>query len=192
MRLLNKIILISINFTIFGPANGSTDENVEMRGISRHSNQILVGYSQSAPISKTSKNLKPGKATTQFEYVSFLPNNWVLTFGGGYQILRGLISNEPLAILRIYQKSQKVIRIYHPVYLSTGFEISYLMFEKGANNLPELRINRDSEIGLGITNSLLWRFSEASSLSIVTNLWGGTATGELKAAQLALMIGTSI
>lgn len=191
LALLLKITVILICSLSFLRAD-AFGEDIELAKEGSYPNQFLLGLSANTPIDKSSEIFERGHASVQLEYSVFLQDQWMLGFGGGYQNLKIKESGKSLAIARVYQRSRKLYRIFHPAYYAVGFELSYLYPSKSQDLIPEISDDFSVEFGTGIVNSILFRFGTTSLFAINANLWRGTGSRKFQAVELGLVFGTSI
>jgi hypothetical protein len=189
------ILLLMFNSQIIEASQipeNSMATNTELMNEVVYENQFQLGLAANIPYGEMSEFYEVGEITAQGEYSSFLKNNWMLGFGGGYQNLNHKITGKSLAIAKIFQRSRKLYRLYHPIYFAIGFEVSYLFPAKSQDFIPELEEDFESEIGAGLTNSFIFRFSTSSLMSFNFNIWRGTGSRKLKSVEVGLMFGKSI
>ena len=189
------ILLITVSFcslasSQYKPESAATNSALSTE--TEYGNQFLLGVAVNIPLAEMRKEFETGEATAQVEYCSFLKDNWMLSFGGGYQTVNNIDSGKSLAIAKLYQRSRKLYRIYHPIYYGVGFEFSYLLPAKSQDFIPNPDENFKYEIGAGALNSILLRFSKTSLMSLNVNFWRGTGSRKIKSTEIALMIGRSI
>lgn len=194
-HIFSKLIYFFIISILINANSGYSEEDqtsVELMKQRKYENQFHIGLSSNFPIDKTYDNYENGTLTLQLEYSSFLPENWMLGFGGGFQSLKNRETGKSLAIAKIYQRSRKLYRIYHPLYFGVGFELSYLFPASSQELIPELEAGFSTEFGAGFTNALIFRLSDSSMLTLNINVWRGTGSRKIQAVETGIMFGKAL
>ena len=123
-------------------------ENIELTPEAKYNNQFNIGLSSNIPLDKTSENFKSGQPGIQFEYNSFIKNYWMLGFGAGFQNLKSTGEEPSLVVMKLFQRTRKLFRIYHPFYYGVGFELSYIL--PSIRYIPEIAEGYNPEVGVGL------------------------------------------
>ncbi len=150
---------------------------------------LWLYYSQNTPTSHSTDELQAHLDTFGISYQHRLKHPWIVSVGYRPQSFISKRQNTPTKLLTFFNSTQRIFRLYHPVYFTVGTEILYLVPVQKLN--PPMTKDRyfATEIGIGIQSSLWYHFSEQYLLAFDLQRWRGTKTNQLHAWSLSLGIG---
>lgn len=149
---------------------------------------IFLLANQDVPIGRSTADLQTGQAGYGFDYHHHLGEDWMV--GVGYRI-KSMKRKEGgnLSFMSFTNHTQRVFRLYHPLYLLMGTEWSYLMPTAQVSLPPVKDPDYATEIAIGLNGSLWLYLSPRVILELRTMRWRGTKTNRLHGWQSDLGIG---
>lgn len=155
---------------------------------------LSLEITRNFPMSFAQNRFEPGQPHPSLGYRHRFKQNWLMGIGAQFRILqrRDVPENAgntgSLSIWTIYHETNYALRLDHPNYLLIGPRIMYLLPGKSA----VLPLQRDpvlqSEIGAGISASLVRIVSDKIMLSARAERWRGTRTTIMQSLEVAFGI----
>ncbi len=149
---------------------------------------IFVLANQDVPIGPSTIELKRGEAGYGIDYHHHLAEDWIV--GVGYR-LKSMTrkSGKTLSFMSFTNHTQRVFRLFHPLYLLMGTEWSYLMPTLETSIPPIKDPEYETEIAVGLNGALWWYLSPRVLLELRTTRWRGTKTNRLHGWQSDIGLG---
>lgn len=149
---------------------------------------IFLLANHDVPIGSSTANLKTGKAGYGFDYHHLLGEDWMV--GVGYRV-KSMTRKDgrALSFINFTNHTQRVFRLYHPLYLLMGTEWSYLLPTSQVSLPPIKDPEYATEIAVGLNSSLWFFLSPRFVLELRTMRWRGTKTNRLHGWQSDIGLG---
>jgi len=150
---------------------------------------IFALYSHNAPVGPSQSELRTHENSFGISYHHRLSHPWVVGVGYRAQSFINREQDTPLSLLTFFNSTQRLFRLYHPLYALAGTEILYLIPVQKLN--PPITKDPDfsTEIGVGICGALWYMMSQNSILSFQGERWRGTKTDRLHGVSWTLGLG---
>jgi hypothetical protein len=150
---------------------------------------IFALYSHNEPVGPSQSELRTHQNSPGFAYMHRLGHPWVVNVGYRSQAFINQAQNRPVSLITVFNSTQRMFRLYHPLYALVGTEILYLIPVQKAN--PPITKDADfsTEIGIGAAGSLWYLMSQNSVLALDVQRWRGTKTDRLHGVSLTLGLG---
>ncbi len=149
---------------------------------------IFLLANQDAPIGTSTAELKTGQAGYGFDYHYHLGEDWMV--GVGYRIKSMMRKDgRALSFMSFTNHTQRVFRLYHPLYLLMGTEWSYLMPTSQLSFPPIKDPEYATEIAVGLNGALWFYLTPRFILELRTMRWRGTKTNRLHGWQSDIGLG---
>lgn len=125
--------------------------------------------------------------TTGFgvKYSHRLASEWVVGLGFKRKPMIAKDDDRPISLLNFSTATQKIIRLYHPLYLLVGTEISFLL--PAQKSSPPFVKDPDfaTEVAAGLNASLWWLTSRKGAVELHLARWKGTKTNKLQGLEFS-------
>lgn len=107
-------------------------------------------------------------------YTFVVRQRYFVSLMAGFHSLYDVDSEEPLGYFTAYNESLRLIRLYHPLYLTVGGRIGY-MIPTESTELP-IKQNKEyeNEVMLGASAGLAYVMTSRIVVSTQLSYWGGT------------------
>lgn len=153
---------------------------------------LFILHSHNEPLQPAKQYFASHQSRSGFAYMHRLSFPWIVSVGARSQAFMNRSTQIPTSILTLFNSTQRVYRLYHPLYLLLGTEIEYLIPFRKLN--PPLAKDPDfnTEIGLGAKASLWYLLSTQWVISGEISRWRGTKTNRLHGMSLSLGVGMKI
>ena len=142
------------------------------------------------PTSSSEENFSPGKAHPVLAYRYVLDDKWLMGISGGFRMLQFTGDadqrEKELPILSIVHESARILRLYHPTYLSTGFRFMYMMPATHAMVPTGKSKDFSTEFGASITATLIHLVDQKKMITFRLERWRGTGTSQYHGIEIAL------
>jgi hypothetical protein len=150
---------------------------------------IFTLFSHNEPVSRGLDKLHSHLNSLGISYQHRLGRPWVVSVGFRQQSFINAIQNRPVSIVTVFNSTQRVVRLYHPLYLLAGTEVLYLMPLQKANPPVTKDADFNTEIGAGLVASLWYLMSQNSIFSLELQRWRGTKTNQLHGVSMTVGLG---
>ncbi|RYZ58404.1 MAG: hypothetical protein EOP07_07165 [Proteobacteria bacterium] len=97
--------------------------------------------------------------------------------------------DKPMNLLVFSNQTQAVFRLYHPLYILVGTEISYVLPATKSSPPFTKDPDFDTEIAVGLNTSLWWLTSRKGIVELNLSRWKGTKTNNLQGLETSLGYG---
>ena len=147
---------------------------------------VTVPYEQ--PYGKTRSLYKSESLGIGVKYAHRLDSEWIV----GLKFERKPVirtDGKTLNLIVFSNQTQAVFRLYHPLYILVGTEVSYIL--PAQKSSPPFTKDPDfaSEIGAGLNSSLWWLTSRKGVVELHLSRWKGTKTNNLQGLEVSLGYG---
>lgn len=149
---------------------------------------VFFQFTQHKPADPNRAKLDAGRLSYGIAYNRRLADYWIA--GVGYRV-KSFIRNDEgsLSLLTLSNHTQRIFRLYHPLYALLGSELSYM--------IPTTRISLpivkdpyfSTEIGVGLNASLWYFVSPHLPLELRVMRWRGTKTNNLHGWESTMSLG---
>lgn len=129
--------------------------------------------------------------TTGFglKYAHRLESEWVVGLGFKRKPMIVKEDDRQLSLLNFSTQTQKIFRLYHPLYVLVGTEISFVMPAQKSSppfvKDPEFA----TEVAAGLNTSFWWVTSRKGAIELQFSRWKGTKTNKLQGLEVSLGYG---
>jgi hypothetical protein len=150
---------------------------------------IFALYSHNVPVGPSQTELRTHQNSPGFAYQHRLGHPWVVSVGYRPQAFINKQQNRPTSLLTVFNATQRLFRLYHPIYALAGTEVLYLIPVQKLN--PPITKDADfsTEIGIGAIGSLWYLMSQNSILALDIQRWRGTKTDRLHGVSMTIGLG---
>lgn len=155
---------------------------------------MTLEIARNIPVSFAQNQFEPGEQHPVLGYRHRFQHNWMMGIGGHFRIFKRRDTEEnqgntgTMAIWTIYHETNYVLRLDHPTYLLAGPRLTYLLPCQAA----VLPLERDpvlqTEIGVGLSVSVLRIMSPKYALTARVERWRGTRSMLLHGLEVAFGI----
>ena len=185
-RILNYPRILAITFNLFLSATGhAATESTEDPKVFKRT-YAGIELARNFPLSTSEDELRPGHAHPVMGYRYFLDDAWIMGIFGGFRMLRSAANGHEVPILSIAHESSRLMRIYHPTYLASGFRVLYLM-PATHGMLPTSRSKEfRTEFGLSLSATLIHLISPQKMLTMRIERWRGTGSTSYQGIEVAV------
>lgn len=151
---------------------------------------LFLQVTQDRPAEPNRDDLRAGRLSYGVSYSRYLDDNWIA--GVGYRVKSFIRKDDQaLSILTLSNHTQRIFRLYHPLYLLVGTEWSYM--------IPTIRVSlpivKDpdyaTEIGVGLSTALWFYLGPQVPLELKLMRWRGTKTNRLHGWEGTFSLGYS-
>lgn len=155
-------------------------------------NYYLLKITRSYPSEQNRLDLDAKDAGYGLGYTFVIRQQYLVSLVAGFHSLSHIPSGEDFSYFTIYNESLRLFRLYHPLYLTVGGRIGYMIPTEG-NSLP-LKQNKEfeNEIMLGASAGLALVLSKSVLLGGHLAYWGGTNTSKHLIIDVALDLRVSL
>jgi hypothetical protein len=173
-----KILQLLTSIVIFICTIGSNLHAQNLQTFAFPKISLGIGYSKSNPTSFSLDEYESGHGSASVNYLYFMEDQWLLSVSGGFKTLVTTAEKEKTFFL-VNFNSQKLIRIYHPLWLGIGFNTLYLVGVE-RQNIPYTRDKEQiAQVGAGVLASLIYSIDKNLTLVTSVQRWRGTANNRL-------------
>jgi hypothetical protein len=150
---------------------------------------LFLQITQDVPLAASQDDLKAsGKVNLGLDYRHLLGAHWMV--GVHYRIRSFERKNgQSLSILSLSNQSQRIIRVYHPLYALVGTEWTYLIPTRRISLPLTKDPDYQTEIGVGINTSLWYYLHPHLLVEMRGARWRGTKTNRLHGWESTLSVG---
>jgi hypothetical protein len=150
---------------------------------------LFALYSHNLPVGPSQSELRTHQNSPGFAYRHRLGHPWVVSVGYRPQAFINKQQNRPTSLITVFNTTQRLFRLYHPIYALAGTEFLYLIPVQKVN--PPITKDADfsTEIGIGAVASLWFLMSQTSALALDIQRWRGTKTDRLHGVSMTLGLG---
>ncbi len=119
------------------------------------------------------------------KYAHRLESEWVVGLGFKRKPMIAKDNDRPISLLNFSTQTQKIFRLYHPLYLLLGTEISFVM--PAQKSSPPFVKDPDfaTEVAAGLNASLWWLTSRKGAVELHLSRWKGTKTNKLQGLEVS-------
>jgi len=183
------IMISAIGFLSFHPARAYSQYDESTIPESYPKDYIFALYSHNEPTGPSQSELNTHINSFGISYQHRLGHPWVVSVGYRNQSFINRKENRPTSLMSVFNTTQRVFRLYHPLYFLAGTEILYLIPVQKIN--PPITKDADfsTEIGIGVQASVWYLVSQNSAISLDLQRWKGTKTDRLHGISITLGIG---
>lgn len=160
-----------------------TDETVPSRYVKDY--VFLSAVPLELQYGETRQTLKSDGIGFGIKYQHRLLSDWVVGLGFKRKPVMAKSDGRAISLINFSTLTQKIFRLYHPIYFLAGTEISFVTpalkssppFPKD----PEFQ----TEVAAGLNASLWWLTSRKGAVEIHMSRWKGTKTNKLQGFELS-------
>jgi hypothetical protein len=153
---------------------------------------LVVGAGKNFPVAESTRYFTSGYPHPAFGYRYTLDDKWILGVSGLFKVLEHKENRTTASLLTIQEESQRLVRIYHPVYLSGGLKILYIV----PGHQPRLPLQKDSnfttEIGAAAVAGLVVPFGDGYLSGCYGERWRGSRSKRLQGVEVGCYLGVAI
>lgn len=122
-------------------------------------------------------------------YAHRLDSQWIVGLKFERKPILVQSDDRPLSLLVFSNQTQAIFRLYHPLYLLAGTELSMIMPSKKSVPPFVKDVDFQTEIAIGLNASLWWLVSQKGILELHVSRWKGTKTNQLQGLETSLGYG---
>lgn len=201
---------IPLLFALFVPASAAantvasvaTDEEPRAFAMSYAGLEFTRNY----PIAFSEDEFSPGKTHLALSFRYFPDQDWMMGLAGGFRMLRAhsdvssdltgdtadtQSDSKELPVFTIAHESARIIRIYHPVYLTLGARILYLAPTRQAMIPTGKSEKYQTEFGAGLVGTVIWQTGTDRFWTLRAERWRGTGSQRYHGVEIAFGGGMS-
>jgi hypothetical protein len=142
-------------------------------------------YSKLNPASVSQKRYTFGEGSAQIQYHFFMRDTWAMSLTAGFKSFQRFDDIEDAYFVGTID-SQKIFRLYHPLWLGAGFKSMYIVGVERAQ-LPYTKSqDRSVDIGAGFIGTLFYVANSSLIVHSSVSRWRGTADNQLHAIEFNL------
>ena len=149
-----------------------------------------VEIGRNFPTAGSEEQFAPGKAHPILAYRYVLDDKWLMGIFGGFKMLqtRGVEdqSEREIPFFSVTHESSRILRLYHPTYLATGFRFMYLMPATRAMIPTGKSKDFSTEFGASATATLIHLLDRNRILTLRIERWRGTGSSTYQGIEVAV------
>lgn len=123
------------------------------------------------------------------KYAHRLASEWIVGLGFKRKPMIAKDDDRPISLLSFSSATQKIFRLYHPLYLLVGTEVSFLMPAQKSSPPFVKDPQYATEVAAGLNTSLWWLTSRKGAVELHFSRWKGTKTNKLQGLEISLGYG---
>jgi hypothetical protein len=131
---------------------------------------IGISLNKNEPLADGTRTWSTGVASWGGEYRFFYKDQWTLALSTEFKGLKDL-SGEDLSLFTASQETMRIVRIYHPFYLTLGGRLSYYVPVKHTAIPYERDPNRPLDTGGALSIGSIWIASPNVLMLLRSNRW---------------------
>lgn len=155
-------------------------------------NYYLVKITRSYPNENNRLDLDADDVGYGLGYTFVIRQQYLVSLVAGFHSLRHIPTGDSFSYFTMYNESLRLFRLYHPLYLSFGGRIGYVMPTQ-SNSLP-LKQNKDfeNEIMVGGSVGLSYVIGKVALVGGHLAYWGGTNSSKHRIIDFGIDIRMSL
>jgi hypothetical protein len=123
------------------------------------------------------------------KYAHRLQSDWVVGLGIKRKPMIVKVDDRPISLLSFSSQTQKIVRLYHPLYLLVGTEVSFVIPAQKSSPPFAKDPAFATEVAAGLNASLWWLSSRKGAIELHLSRWKGTKTNKLQGLEVSLGYG---
>ena len=148
---------------------------------------LTVPYER--PLGETRSRYRSESVGLGIRYAHRLDSEWIVGLKFERKPVIGQSDGRSLGLLVFSNQTQGVFRLYHPLYLLLGTELSMVMPSQKATPPFAKDPEFETEVALGLNASLWWLVSHKGIVELHLSRWKGTKTNKLQGLEASIGYG---